>query len=265
MLCVEHAACNRMWLDTARLRVSRHDMDSSSVCFSYIDILSALLRCPNLVVFSCRRYDCSHLHCMRTMADGSDHVTFTAFCCLGHICNRKWKRLGRFATFNGARQEIVRHLMVSGKHLMPEKEAIRTAQQNTVSGSDGCCIQEVYEGPLHGVNSSSGNNVRQRSRSRSGSSGARATSANLVPAAVVVDPEGYPVRLLSQIEEDASVIEQSIDALDRLADHISTYGGDTPLADVPHLLAHLTDYNLALKGHVDQLRVVVMNMRSYNI
>jgi hypothetical protein len=201
---------------------------------------------------------------MKTMADGSDHVTFTAHCCLGHICNRKWKRLGRFATFNAARQEIVRHLMVSGKHLMPEEEAIRIAQQNAVSGSAGCCIQEVYEGPLHGVDSSSSNNVRQRSRS-SGSSKARASSANLVPAAVVVDPEGYPVRLAAQIAEDASVIEQSIDALDRLADHISTYGGDTTLADVPNLLAHLTDYNLASKGHVDQLRDVVMNMRNYNI
>jgi hypothetical protein len=34
---------------------------------------------------------------------------------------------------------------------------------------------------------------------------------------------------------------------------------------VPALLTHLTDYPLALKGHVEQLRNVVMNMRSYNI
>jgi hypothetical protein len=201
---------------------------------------------------------------MATMADGSDHVTFTAHCCLGHICNRKWKRLGRFTTFNAAREEIVRHLMVSGKHLMPEDEAIRISHHHAVSGSAGCCIQEVYEGPLHGVDSSSSNNVRQRSRSR-GLSRARASGANLVPAAVVVDSEGYPVRLAEYIAADASVIEHSIDALESIADHISTYGGDTTLADVPTLLAHLTDYNLALKGHVDQLRNVVMNMRSYNI
>jgi hypothetical protein len=148
---------------------------------------------------------------------------------------------------------------------MPEKEAMRTAQQYTVSGSDDCCVQERYEGPLPGVNSSSSNSVRQRSRSRSGASDARPSGANLVPAALVVDPQGYPDRLPAQIAEDATVLEQTIDAIDRVAEHISTYGGDTTIAAVPILLADLTDYNLALKGHVNQLRVVVMNMRSYNI
>jgi hypothetical protein len=202
---------------------------------------------------------------MRTMADGKDLVTFTAHCCLGDICNKKWKRLGRFETFMEARREIVRHLIVSSKHLMPEKTAMRTVQQYTVSGSDECCVQEVTEGPLPGVKSSSSNSARQRSRSRSGPSEARPSITNLVPAALGVDPQGYPVRLPAQIEEDATVIEQSIDAIDRIAEHISTHGGNTTLADVPDLLADLTNMNLALKGHVDQLRVVVMNMRSYNI
>jgi hypothetical protein len=71
MLCDDHAACIRIWLDTAWLRVSRHVMDSSSVRFFYIDIPLALLRCQNLAVFSCRRYDCNRLRpfqilCRRT-------------------------------------------------------------------------------------------------------------------------------------------------------------------------------------------------------
>ena len=200
---------------------------------------------------------------MATMADVCDIVTYTAHCCLGHICNRNWKRLGRFTSINAAREEIVRHLMVSGKHYMPEDEAIRLSHQCAVIGSARCCIQEVYEGPLHAVVPSSSNNVRKRTRSRDLSS-ASASGSTLVPPAVVVDSVGYPVRLAQYIAEDASVIEHSIDVLESIADDISRYGGDTTLADVPALLTHLTDYPLALKGHVEQLRNVVMNMRSYN-
>jgi hypothetical protein len=280
---------------------------------------------------------------MRTMADGTDLVTYTAHCCLGHICNKNWKRIGRFATIYEARRAIVRHLMASSKHLMTEKAAMRTAQQYTVSGSDDCCVQEVYEGPLPGVNSSSSNSVRQRSRSRSGASEARpscaylvpgaleivrqlmasskhlmtergamrssqqykvsgsddfcvpedyegsllgvnSSSSNsvrqlprtrsrasearppcayLVPGALVVDPQGYPVRLTAQIAEEATVLEKTLDAIDHVAGHISTYGSDTTIAAVPLLLADLADINLALKEHVDQLRVVVRNLRSF--
>jgi hypothetical protein len=202
---------------------------------------------------------------MRTMADVDDTVTYTAHCCLGDICNKKWRRLGRFATFMDARREIVRHLIVSSKHLMSEKTAMSTVQRYTVSGSDECCVQEVTEGPLPGVKSSSSNRARQRSRSRSGPLEACPSNTNLLPAALVVDPQGYPVRLPEYIEEDATVIEQSIEAIDAIAEHISTHGGNTTLEDVPELLADLTNMKLALKGHVDQLRVVVMNMRSYNI
>ena len=202
---------------------------------------------------------------MRTMADVDDPVTYTAHCCFGDICNKKWRRLGRFATVVEARREIIRHLIVSSKHLMSEKTAMSNVQRYTMIGSEECCVQEVSEGPLPGVKSSSSNSARMRSRSRSGPSETCPPNTNLIPAASIGDPLRYPVLLPAYIEEDATVIEQSIEAIDAIADHISTHGGNTTLEDVPELLADLTNMNLALKGHVDQLRVVVMNMRSYNI
>jgi hypothetical protein len=216
------------------------------------------------VLCSCRRYIGRHPQFIASMADVCDIVTYTAHCCLGHICNRKWKRLGRFTSINAAREEIVRHLMVSGKHYMPEDEAIRLSQQCSVIGSDRCCIQEVFEGPLHAVVPSISKNVRKRTRSRDLS---RASSSHsiLMPPAVVVDSVEYPVRLAQYIAEDASVLDHSINVLESIADGIAVYGGDTTFADVPALLTHLTDYPLALRDHVEQLRHVVLHMRSYNI
>jgi hypothetical protein len=86
-----------------------------------------------------------------------------------------------------------------------------------------------------------------------------------MPPAVVVDTVEYQVRLAQYIAEDASVLAHSINVLESIADGIAVYGGDTTLADVPALLTHLTDYPLALRDHVEQLRNVVINMRSYNI
>ena len=280
---------------------------------------------------------------MGTIADGTDLVTYTAHCCFGRICNKNWERLGRFATIYEARREIVRHLMASSKHLMTEKSAMRTAQQYTVSGSDDCCVQEVYEGPLPGVDSRSSNSVRPSSRSRSGASeprpscaylvpgaldivcpllasteplmteratmrssqqykvsgsdyiyvtaayegsllgvdtglsnsvqqlpptrsrasDARPPCAYVVPGALVIDPQGYPVRLTAQIAEEATILENALNAIDHVARHISNYGSGTTIADMPHLLADLADMHLALKEHADQLRGVVGNLRSF--
>jgi hypothetical protein len=146
---------------------------------------------------------------------------------------------------------------------MTERAAMRSSQQYKVSGSDDFCVPEVYEGSLLGVNSSSSNSVRQLPRTRSRASEARPPCAYLVPGALVVDPQGYPVRLTAQIAEEATILEKSLDAIDHVAGHISTYGSDTTIAAVPLLLADLADINLALKEHVDQLRVVVRNLRSF--
>ena len=87
----------------------------------------------------------------------------------------------------------------------------------------------------------------------------------LIPAASVGDPLRYPVLLPAYIEEDATVIEQSIEAINEIADLISTHGGNTTLEEVPQLLADLTNIKIVLKGHVDQLRGVILNMRKYTI
>ena len=280
-----------------------------------------------------------HPLCMETIADETDLVTYTAHCCFGSICNKNWERLGRFATRYEARREIVRHLMASSKHRMSEYSAMLTAQQYTVSGCDDCCVQEVYEGPLPGVDTRSSNRVRPSSRPSSGASQPRPLCAHLVPGvlpivcpfmssteplmtetvakrssqhgsdyiyvtaanegsllgevtglsnsvqqlppsrsmdsvarpscaytvpgALVIDSQGYPVRLTAQIAEEATILENASNAIDYLARHISNIGSGTTMADMPHLLAGLADMHLALKEHADQLRGVVGNLRSF--
>ena len=280
-----------------------------------------------------------HPLCMETIADETDLVTYTAHCCFGSICNKNWERLGRFATRYEARREIVRHLMASSKHRMSEYSAMLTAQQYTVSGCDDCCVQEVYEGPLPGVDSRSSSSVRPSSRPSSGASQprplcahlvpgaldivcpfmssteplmtetaskrssqhgsdyiyvtaayegsllggvtglsnsvqqlppsrsmdsvARPSCAYMVPGALVIDSQGYPVRLTAQIAEEATILENALNAIDYVARHISNIGSGTTMADMPHLLAGLADMHLALKEHADQLRGVVGNLRSF--
>jgi hypothetical protein len=90
-------------------------------------------------------------------------------------------------------------------------------------------------------------------------------NTNRRPAASLGDPLQYPVLLPAYIEEDATVIEQSIEVINEIADLIATHGGNTTLAEVPQLLADLTNIKIVLKGHVDQLRGVLFNMRNYTI
>ena len=90
-------------------------------------------------------------------------------------------------------------------------------------------------------------------------------NTNRRPAASLGDPLQYPVLLPAYIEEDATVIEQSIEAINEIADLIATHGGNTTLEKVPQLLADLTNIEIVLKGHVDQLRGVILNMRKYTI
>jgi hypothetical protein len=105
--------------------------------------------------------------------------------------------------------------------------------------------------------------VQQLPPTRSRASDARPPCAYVVPGALVIDPQGYPVRLTAQIAEEATILENALNAIDYVARHISNYGSGTTIADMPHLLADLADMNLALKEHADQLRGVVGNLRSF--
>jgi hypothetical protein len=75
----------------------------------------------------------------------------------------------------------------------------------------------------------------------------------------------YAVELPAYIEEDATVIEQSIQALDEIADYFATHAGNTTLEEVPQLLDDFRNINVVLSAHVDQLRGVIVNMRKYTI
>ena len=71
--------------------------------------------------------------------------------------------------------------------------------------------------------------------------------------------------LPAYIEEVATVIEQSMEAINDIADLIATHGENTTLAELPQLLADLTNITIVLKGHVDNLRGVFFKMRNYTI
>jgi hypothetical protein len=207
----------------------------------------------------------SHRNILRTMAYADDIVTYTAHCCFGDICGKRWRRLGRFATVEEARLEIKRHLLVSSKHFMTETEAMSHVQRYTKMGSEECCVQETSEGPLPEEKASSSKSARMRSRSRSGPPEKCPPNTRLLPAASLGDPLRYPVELPAYIEEDATVIEQSIQALDEIADYFATHAGNTTLEEVPQLLEDFRNIKIVLSAHVDQLRGVILNMRKYTI
>jgi hypothetical protein len=199
------------------------------------------------------------------MAYVDDIVTYTAHCCFGDICGKKWKRLGRFATVEEARREIIRHLLVSSKHSMTETEAKSHVQRFTKMGSEECCVQETSEGPMPVVTSSGSKSDAIRSRSRSGPLESCAPNTRLIPAASIGDPMRYPVLLPTYVEEDAKVIEQTIQGLDEIADFFTTHAGTTTLEEVPQLLEDFKNIKVVLSSHVDQLRGVILNMRKYTI
>jgi hypothetical protein len=188
------------------------------------------------------------------MASAGEIVTFTAHCCFGDFCGRKWRRLGRFATVEEARAEIKRHLLVSSKHSMTPIEAMNNVQIYTVLGSEECCVQEVTEGPIPEAKSSSSNSARLRSRS---------PIPRMIPAASIGDTMRYAVELPAYIEEDATIIEHSIQAIDEIADYIVAHAGNTTLEEVPQLLDDIRNINVVLSSHADQLRGVIVNMRKY--
>jgi hypothetical protein len=190
------------------------------------------------------------------MASAGVIVTFTAHCCFGDFCGKKWKRLGRFATVEEAREEIRRHLCASSKHSMTPTEAMTNVQTYTVIGSEECCVQQVTEGPIPEAKSSSSNSARLRSRS---------PIPRLIPVASRGETIRYPVELPAYIEEDASVIEHTIQAIDEIADYFGAHTGNTTLEEVPHLLDDIRNINVLLSAHVEQLRRVVVNMRKYTI
>ncbi len=199
------------------------------------------------------------------MAYVDDIVTYTAHCCFGDTCGKRWRRLGRFATVEEARREMIRHLQASSKHLMTETAAMSHVQRYTKMGSEECCVQETSEGHLPEVKSSSSKSARMRSRSRSGPHEAYAPNTRLIPADSICDPVTYPVQLPTYVEEDAKVIEQSIQALDAIRDFFTTQAGSTTLDGAPQLFVDFKYTQVVLLSHVDQLRGVILNMRKYTI
>jgi hypothetical protein len=188
------------------------------------------------------------------MASACRIVTFTAHCCFGDFCGKKWKRLGRFATVEEAREAIRHHLLASSKHSMTPSQAMTNVQTYTVIGSKECCVQEVTEGPISEAKSSSSNSARLRSRS---------PIPRLIPVASIGETIRYPVELPAYIEEDASVIEHSIQAIYEIADYFGAHTWKTTPEEVPQLLDDIRNINVLLSAHVDQLRRVVVNMRKY--
>ena len=73
----------------------------------------------------------------------------------------------------------------------------------------------------------------------------------------------YAVELPAYIEEDATIIEHSIQAIDEIADYIVAHAGNTTLEEVPQLLDDIRNINVVLSSHADQLRGVIVNMRKY--
>jgi hypothetical protein len=199
------------------------------------------------------------------MAYVNDTVTYTAHCCLGNICGQQWRRLGRFATVEDARGEIIRHLRMSSKHNMTETDAIIQVRQYTKMGSDGCCVLATSNEAMRVVTSSSSKSYAVRSRSRSGPHEAYAPNTRLIPADSICDPVTYPVQLPTYVEEDATVIEQSIQALDAIRGFFTTQAGSTTLDEAPQLIVDFKYIQGALLSHVNQLRGVVLNMRKYTI
>jgi hypothetical protein len=137
------------------------------------------------------------------------------------------------------------------------------AKRSSQHGSDYIYVTAANEGSLLGEVTGLSNSVQQLPPSRSMDSVARPSCAYMVPGALVIDSQGYPVRLTAQIAEEATILENALNAIDYLARHISNIGSGTTMADMPHLLAGLEDMHLALKEHADQLRGVVGNLRSF--
>jgi hypothetical protein len=202
------------------------------------------------------------------MASVDDVVTFTAHCCFGDICGKKWKRLGRYRTVEEARREIIRHLLASPKHNMTESEAKSHVQRYTKLGSEECCVMKTTEGSIPDVSSGSNKRARLRARSRSGSCEQlfyQQAAKNALGSALVLEPMRHDVLLPTYVEEDAVVIEQSIDVLGDIVEYFATHGGNITLEDVPLLLDDFKNIKEVLSAHVDQLRCVVFNMRKYKI
>jgi hypothetical protein len=178
-----------------------------------------------------------------------DVETFTAHCCFGDICGRRWKRLGRYATLGEARQEIVRHLQASPKHGMSESEAKNHVLRYTKLGTDDCCVMTTKEGPIQGKSSGSNKRAGIFRRSRSASR----------------EPMRGEDFLQTCVEDDATVIEQSIQALGDIVEYFTTQAPITTLEEVPQLLDDFRNIKVVLSAHVDQLQGVVANMRKYKI
>ena len=87
----------------------------------------------------------------------------------------------------------------------------------------------------------------------------------MIPVASIGDTIRYAVEVPAYIEEDASVIEHTIQAIDEVADYFVAHAGNTTLEEVPQLLDDIRNINVVLSAHVEQLRGVVVNMRKYTI
>jgi hypothetical protein len=173
--------------------------------------------------------------------------TFTAHCCFGDVCGKKFKRLGRFASIEEARQEIVRHLQASPKHDMSETVATNHVRLYTHMGKDDCCVLKTTEGPIRVKSFGSNKRKEVLLRSRSAS------------REQMRDEDC----LQTCFEADATVIEQSIVAMDDIVEYFTSEAPSTRLDDVPQLLADVRNIQVVLVSHVDKLKGVVANLRNY--
>jgi hypothetical protein len=148
---------------------------------------------------------------------------------------------------------------------MTETEAMIQVRRFTKMGSVECCVLATSDGAMRVVTSSASKSYAVRSRSRSGPHESYAPNTRLIPADSICDPVTYPVQLPTYVEEDATVIEQSIQALDAIRGFFTTQAGSTTLDEAPQMFVDFKYIQVVLLSHVDQLRGVILNMRKYTI
>jgi hypothetical protein len=191
------------------------------------------------------------------MAFVDDVVTFEQYCCFGDICGKKLKRLGCFGTIEEARQDLLRHLIASPYHSMSPSEAKRHVQRYTEIGCEDCCVMQSSQGPVARTVAKTVAWIpaRWRSGSRDRLFNQQA-GTDVLDSAIVLEPTWSVV-------ETATVVTESIQTLSDIVDSLGMRAGRTSLQEVQHLLDNFQDIRDVVSAQVDQLRAVVIHMRTF--